>query len=117
MKIVIPIIPESQNKVLRMNRYERHRELQEMAALVGYFSKDRPETPYKKAQVTITYYFPDYIRRDPDNYTGGGAKGLIDGLVQMGIIEDDSFGHIELLVRGDVDQNEPRTEIEVEEIA
>ena len=79
MKIVIPIIPESQNKVLRMNRYERHRELQEMAALVGYFSKNRPETPYKKAQVTITYYFPDYIRRDPDNYTGVNRRASANG--------------------------------------
>lgn len=116
VKIVIPVIPESQNVVLRMNRYERHRALQEKAALIKWYCKERPDKPFQKAHVLIKYYFPDRCRRDPDNYTGGGAKGLIDGLVQIGIIEDDSFGHIRLTVDGDVDPNEPRTEIEVTEI-
>jgi len=73
VKIVIPVIPESQNAVLRMNRYERHRALQEKAALIKWYCKERPDKPFQKAHVSIKYYFPDRCRRDPDNYTGGSG--------------------------------------------
>ncbi len=65
----------------------------------------------EKAVVHITYYFPDRRRRDPDNYAG---KMLLDPLVQLGIIKDDSFQHIRLVLDGAYDPEHPRTEIEVE---
>ena len=113
IKITIPEIPPSLNKILRMHHHERHAENQKWQALVAYFDnrKKRGE-PLKRAQVTITYYFPDARRRDSDNYAG---KFLLDGLVNAGIIEDDSFNHVSLLIAGKVDRANPRTEIVVEE--
>ena len=67
----------------------------------------------EKAVVTLTYYFPDKRRRDSDNYAG---KLILDGLVRAGIIEDDSFDNVQLVLRGGYDKENPRTEIEVEEI-
>ena len=45
-----------------------------------------------------------------DNYSG---KMLLDGLKSAGIIEDDSFNHIELILRCGLDKADPHVEIEV----
>ena len=60
----------------------------------------------------MTYYFPDKRRRDSDNFSG---KMILDGLTRAGIIEDDSFDHVRLVLCGGYDKENPRTEIEVEE--
>lgn len=73
---------------------------------------DRPDKPYPKATVFLTYYFPDAIRRDPDNYAG---KMILDGLVSGGVIVDDSFNCIRLVLDGQIDRENPRTEIKVTE--
>lgn len=57
-------------------------------------------------------FFPTRGRRDPDNYSG---KFILDGLVQAGIIKDDSFECINLRLKASYDKDNPRTEIEVEE--
>ena len=46
--------------------------------------------------------------------TPDSGKIILDGLVKAGIIEDDSFGKIDLVLRR-VDGTEKRTEITVEE--
>ena len=76
-------------------------------------SKDRPAAPYKKADVEIMYYFPTRGRHDPDNYAG---KFLLDGLTKAGVIADDSFGHVQLHLAGDVDKRQPRTVITIREV-
>lgn len=73
----------------------------------------KPPKPFEKSIVTITYFFPDNRRRDPDNYAG---KMLLDGLTRGGIIKDDSFDNISLTVCGDIDRAQPRTEIVVQEL-
>jgi Holliday junction resolvase RusA-like endonuclease len=75
--------------------------------------KNKPKVVLDKAIVTITYYFGDKRRRDPDNYSG---KFLLDGLVRSGVIEDDSFNNIKLILKGKVDRDNPRTEAEIESI-
>ena len=70
----------------------------------------KTKLPVKKAEVKIIYYFATKHRRDPDNYSG---KFILDGLVNAGILEDDSFGNVELVLRGRVDRKNPRTEIEI----
>ncbi len=72
-----------------------------------------PPKPLERAKVTITYYFPTRTRHDADNYCG---KFLLDGLTKAGVIADDDFNHITLTVKGGYDKNDPRTEIEVEEM-
>ena len=75
--------------------------------------KDWP--PYR-AEVELTFHFPDRRRRDPDNYTAG-CKALLDALVVNGLLADDSFDHISLKVRkGQVDPENPRTEVAIREV-
>lgn len=113
IKITIPEIHPSLNQILRMHYHKRNTENKKWAALVAFFDNRRKKRgPLKKARVKITYFFPDNRRRDPDNYS---PKFLMDGLVNAGVIEDDSFRHVELTIAGEVDKDDPRTEIEVVE--
>lgn len=119
VKLVIPEIPPSNNKYMgrgsvRSQAFAYQDEKQRWAWLVRAAVKKKPKKPLQKAKVKITYFFPDRRRRDPDNYSG---KFILDGLTGAGVIEDDSFGNIRLELRGEHDKNNPRTEIELEEIS
>lgn len=118
VKLVISEIPPSNNKYMGKSAKGFHftyqEEKQRWAWLVRAAVKRKPQKPFKKARVRITYYFPDRRRRDPDNYSG---KFILDGLTGAGVIEDDSFSNIRLELRGGHDKNNPRTEIELEEMA
>ena len=111
MKYIVSRIPPSNNRYIgRTNFREYQRVKKEWAELIYWTCIPRPEKPISRAVVKLTYFFPTRGRRDPDNYSG---KMILDGLTAAGIIEDDSFGHIELILRGGYDKGHPRTEIEV----
>ena len=115
IKLVIPEIPPSNNKYMgRGSRYYQSFTYQEektkWAWLIRSAVKDKPKKPIERAEVKIIYYFPTKQRRDPDNYSG---KFILDGLTSAGIIQDDSFANIDLVLRGRVDKENPRTEIYV----
>ena len=118
IKLVIKDIPPSNNKFMGRNARGFHFVYQEEKRkwewLVRAAIKEKPKKPLEKAVVNITYYFPDRRRRDPDNYSG---KFLLDGLTKSGIIMDDSFHNIDLILQGKLDRKNPRTEIEIEKIA
>ena len=112
MVYTIPEIPPSNNHYIgRDVRWKYQTEKRRWADLIAAYCRPRPQKPIYRAVVTIRYYFKDARRRDPDNYSG---KMILDGLVKAGIIEDDSFGKIDLVLRR-VDGTEKRTEITVEE--
>ena len=115
MKCIINEIPKSLNEYAgRANTWEYRQDKKDWTALVCYSCMGKkPKVPITKALVTITYFFPTKTRHDPDNYSG---KFINDGLVVAGVIKDDSFGCIELRLRGDYDKANPRTEIEIEEV-
>lgn len=115
MLITIDEIPPSNNKYMGRSAKGFHFTYQEekkrwewlVRAAVG---KNKPKEPFKKSIVEITYYFKTRHRRDPDNYSG---KFLLDGLVKSGVIEDDSFSNIMLVLEGKHDKKFPRTEIKI----
>ena len=115
IKVIIPEIPPSLNRFAGRKNVQEYRAHKERWKRLVYFLslKMRPAQPYKRAIVSITYFFPDGRRRDPDNYAG---KMILDGLTAVGIIEDDSFSHIRLELAGFVDKNDPRTEITIKEV-
>lgn len=116
MKIVIYDIPPSNNQFMGKNRshFEYHAIKEEWHWKVKAAITEKPEKPYAKAEVTITYFFGDARRRDPDNYSG---KFILDALTKEGVITDDSFDVITLsLKKGQPDKKRPRTEIEIKEI-
>lgn len=113
MKYVIDRIPPSNNRYIGRTNFRDYQKVKkEWAELICCTCRPRPEKPIPRAVVKLTYFFPTRGRRDPDNYSG---KMILDGLTAAGIIEDDSFGHIELILRGGYDKDNPRTEIEVTE--
>lgn len=110
-RYTIPRIPPSLNRFAgRKNHWEYRNQKQQWKDLVVLLCRKKPGMPYSRAVVTITYYFPDRTRRDPDNYNG---KMILDGLVVAGIIRDDSFKCVRLVLRGEYDKQNPRTEIEI----
>lgn len=114
MKFIIPDIPPSDNKFKgRQNHWEYRAQKKEWLELVMVLCRPKPKAPIEKANVTLTYFFKDKRRRDPDNYSG---KFILDGLVQGGIIRDDSFDNINLVLRGEHDPKNPRTEITIQEV-
>lgn len=115
VKIIIQDIPPSNNKYMgnshSFHAYRDEKEKWEWLVLSAI--KKRPRKPYKRAIVKIEYFFGDKRRRDPDNYSG---KFLLDGLTKAGILEDDSFKNVELILRGNYDKHNPRTEITVKRV-
>lgn len=110
----IPEIPPSNNKFIgRDVRWAYREEKQRWAELIHYFCRPRPPKPFKKATVKLAYKFSDGIRRDPDNYSG---KMILDGLKSAGIIEDDSFNNIVLILCAEFKTKTKETIIEVTEI-
>lgn len=113
MKYIIPHIPPSDNVYKGRKNVWQYREDKKLwEQYVFAYCLPRPSAPHKTATVTITYFFKTHGRRDPDNYSG---KFILDGLVRCGILADDSFDNIRLILRGGYDKENPRTEIEVEQ--
>ena len=113
MKFIIPSIPPSYNQYAgRNNSWDYRNTKKEWTDLVFYCCKPKPPKPLSNATITLTYYFESKRRHDPDNYAG---KMILDGLTRAGIITDDSFDCIELVLKGNYDKNNPRTEIEIKE--
>ena len=55
-----------------------------------------PDMPYEKMYLYFTWIETAQHRRDPDNVRAG-AKFILDAMVQVGMIEDDSISHVKLL--------------------
>ena len=55
-----------------------------------------PEVPYEKMYLYFTWIETAQHCRDPDNVRAG-AKFVLDAMVQVGMIEDDSISHVKLL--------------------
>ena len=115
-RYIINDIPPSNNKYLGNDNsrhiYAKKKKEWEWIVFIT-IGKNKPKQPLKRTIVKITYYFKDKRRRDPDNYSG---KFILDGLVKAGVILDDSFKHIQLILEGKCDKYDPRTEIIVQEI-
>lgn len=98
--IRIDEIPQSNNKYIgRDAKWEYQEEKKRWAWMIKAASaKEKPNSPFETAEVTLRYHFKDKRRRDPDNYSG---KMILDGLVGAGIIKDDSFNNIKLILEAE----------------
>ncbi len=110
-KYIIKAIPPSNNQFIGRNARWKYQDIKKQwSDVINIVCRPKPAQPLKKAVVTLTYYFKDKRRRDPDNYSG---KMILDGLVKAGILQDDSFNNIDLVLQGNYDKDNPRTEIEI----
>jgi crossover junction endodeoxyribonuclease RusA len=114
MKFIIPMIPPSDNQFKGRQNVWEYRELKKQwLDTVMMLCRPKPQKPISKAEVTLTYFFKTKRRHDPDNYAG---KFILDGLVEGGILADDSFDNVDLRLRGRYDPKNPRTEITIQEV-
>ena len=111
--ITVPALPPSNNEFMgNSHSFHPYREKKtEWHWRIKAAIQKKPARPFRKAVVRLHYCFPDKIRRDPDNYSG---KFILDALVREGILADDSFSVVTLLLSAEVDRQNPRTEIVVE---
>jgi len=114
IKYTIPFVPPSENKYKgRKNEWEYRADKKEWEQIIWVCCRPVPLLPIERCVLTLTYFFKTRSRHDPNNYSG---QFITDGLVKSGIIDDDCFDCIELVLRGGYDKENPRTEITVEEI-
>ena len=117
LTITIPEIPPSNNKYMGKNKshFIYHKDKEHWQELIYWaaFGREKQD-PLQRARVTLTYHFKTKVRRDPDNYSG---KFILDGLKAAGVIADDSFSNVELVIMaGEPDSKNPRTVILVDEL-
>lgn len=113
MTYEIPAIPPSNNRFIGRTNYREYQRIKKQwAELIALLCRPRPKEPLSGVTVKISYYFPDNRRRDPDNYSG---KMILDGLKNAGIIRDDSFKEISLLLDASFGSKDAKTVIEIEE--
>ncbi|MEL7659586.1 hypothetical protein [Acetobacterium wieringae] len=112
--IVVPDTPPSNNKFMgRENRWNYQKYKKEWAMLMRSGMVAIPKRPMLKAKVHIHYTFPTKIRRDPDNYSG---KMILDPLVQYGVISDDSFDRIDLVLSAEYKKGVKETRVTISEV-
>lgn len=81
--------------------------------LVALHARNLPKV--ERANFIITWYCKNK-RKDPDN-VASGAKFVLDGLVDAGMIPNDGWNEIgDITHRFKVDKENPRVEIRIEEI-
>ena len=51
--------------------------------------------PCRRIRVELIYWPPDRRRRDPDNLVTGVLKPIVDGLVDVGVIPDDTADYVD----------------------
>ena len=113
MKLIIKTIPPTINKYIgRTNHREYQKDKKEISESIR-LQTIGINPRYKQCKLKVTYYFKDKRRHDPGNYD----KMLLDGLVDSSIIEDDNYDVIkEYTTIGSYDKDNPRVEIEIEEV-
>ena len=87
--LTIPEVPPSQNVYNNWHWAKRSKESKRWEAMIISNSELWVNTHKKLlTKIKIIFSFTDNRRRDKDNYAS--FKGLMDGLVKSGVIEDDS---------------------------
>lgn len=73
-------------------RYRVHEHWRSLAA--WRFRQVWKDPPLEKVRVVVTFHFPDRRRRDPHNYVPHVLKPVIDGMVDAGVVVDDSGRYV-----------------------
>ncbi|HDP36248.1 MAG TPA: hypothetical protein ENN27_00025 [Candidatus Atribacteria bacterium] len=117
MKITIKNLPPSKNKYVNWHWAKRkryHEEVRDEIWVEMVNQNIKNCKPLKKAKIIFRLYFKDNRRRDVQNYLGGGIIAILDSLVDLGIIADDSYDIIrQPVVEFYKNKDDPRCEIEI----
>ncbi|BCJ86471.1 RusA family crossover junction endodeoxyribonuclease [Effusibacillus dendaii] len=117
MKITIPGTLPTMNEIIDVckKHWAKYYDMKTINTYVVKFAaKNLPHM--KRINLTIHWYCKDK-RQDKDNIMAG-TKFILDGLKEAGVIENDGWKQIgDINNRFYVDKENPRIEVEVEEIA
>ena len=99
MRIVIPGLPprdaspNARVHYMKLANVKRNMKDVMIGSVLEMPSMDRPNEPWEKAHLTITFRASDKRRRDLDNLLSA-SKAYVDGLVAAGIVVDDSSDNL-----------------------
>ena len=99
MRITIPGLPprdaspNARVHYMKLANVKRNQKDLMIASVLELMPMDRPNEPWEKAHLTITFRASDKRRRDIDNLLSA-SKAYVDGLVAAGVIIDDSSDNL-----------------------
>lgn len=97
-----PTTPVSTNRANRLHWAHRHRLLKPWryaafdATIKAPLSSIRSLASHEKLVVTVHLPFKTNRRRDPHNYVGTNVKAIVDGLVDAGLLVDDTAEYVQV---------------------
>lgn len=99
----LPGVPKGLNPQSRAPWQVNAREKEEWQAAMGWVIKAAKRRtwdgqPFEYAVVTAIFHWPTRGRHDPDN-AAAACKAINDALVEQGVLIDDDFDHIDLVLR------------------
>jgi Holliday junction resolvase RusA-like endonuclease len=118
VKIILPFVTPSVNKLLRMHYFARKREQDKykkwLAAAFGEYTLGAVDRRFNAEKEKRHLEIRSFRKRriDPDNLIGG-MKLLIDALCDVGLLWDDSPRYLDLTVIQETDGKNPRTEVSI----
>ena len=120
MRIVIPGLPprdaspNARVHYMKLANVKRNQRDLMIASVLEMPSMDRPNEPWDKAHLTITFRASDKRRRDIDNLLSA-SKAYVDGLVAAGVIIDDSSDNLCFSLYYEKDKEHAATIFDIEE--
>ena len=120
MRITIPGLPPrdaSPNARVHFHRLSNVKRTMKdvmIASVLEMPSQDRPDEPWDKAHLTITFRSSDKRRRDIDNLLSA-SKAYVDGLVAAGVIIDDSSDNLSYSLYYEKDKEHAATIFDIKE--
>lgn len=115
MKIFIPYSPPNWNDYInleRTNLYAANNLKQSEKQIISLFVKNKKYNGEYPVEIIFKPYFKDK-RRDLDNTR---IKGILDGLVNCGVIKNDSLNYIQKIVIEPIFNKNNGLEIEINQL-
>ena len=120
MRITIPGLPprdaspNARVHYMKLANVKRNQKDLMIASVLELMPMDRPNEPWEKAHLTITFRASDKRRRDIDNLLSA-SKAYVDGLVAAGVIVDDSSDNLSYSLYYEKDKEHAATIFDIEE--
>lgn len=114
MKIEIPYIPPNWNDYInaeRTNKYKANNIKQDEKTLIRLLNLGKYKGAYPVEIIIKPHYSAQ--RQDLDNFR---FKGLLDGLVAAGVLENDNLKHIQKITLAPIFDKKEIVEIEIKEL-
>lgn len=115
MKLTIPFIPQNWNQYIdaeRTNKFKASTIKKQEKEAVHWLCANKRYVEGYPCELIFRPHYKD-MRQDLDNFR---YKGILDGLVSAGVIENDNLVHIRKITIEPVFDNEKIIEIEIKEI-